>query len=79
MKRRPNDNRFHQSSTASALRKHESKRVVKNWLALICAIPIRSLRTKWSRIENKAVVLVVSLPRQGIGCGRARPTAQDAN
>ncbi|MEH2508417.1 hypothetical protein V1290_007228 [Bradyrhizobium sp. AZCC 1578] len=31
---------------ASVLRKHEAKRVVKNWLALICTIPIRSLRTK---------------------------------
>ena len=37
-----------------------SKRVVKSWLALICAIPIRSLRTKWSRMENKAVVLLFS-------------------
>src|SRR4051794_32026496 len=35
-----------------------SKRGVKNWLALICTIPIRSLRTKWSRMENKAVVLL---------------------
>jgi hypothetical protein len=56
-----------------------SKRVVKNWLALICTIPIRSLRTKWSRMENKAVVLFVSLPRQSIGYNRARPTAQGAN
>jgi hypothetical protein len=31
-----------------------SKRVVKDWLALICAIPIRSLRTKWSRMKNEA-------------------------
>src|SRR5258705_6857279 len=31
-----------------------SKHVVKNWLALICTIPNRSLRTKWSRMENKA-------------------------
>jgi hypothetical protein len=56
-----------------------SKRLVKNWLALICTIPIRSLRTKWSRMENKAVVLFVSLPRQGIGYDCARPTAQGAN
>jgi len=28
--------------------------VVKNCHALICAIPIRSLRTKWSRTRNKA-------------------------
>jgi hypothetical protein len=27
---------------------------VKNCHALICAIPIRSLRTKWSRTRNKA-------------------------
>jgi hypothetical protein len=52
-----------------------SKRVVKNWLALICTIPIRSLRTKWSRMENKAVVLFVSLTRQSIGYDCAGPTA----
>src|SRR6266508_2037139 len=32
-----------------------SKWIVKNWPALICVIPIRSLRTKWSRMENKHV------------------------
>jgi hypothetical protein len=41
-----------------------SKRVVKNWLALICAIPIRSLRTKWSRMVNKAVVLLLPIPAE---------------
>jgi len=30
--------------------------VVKNCLALICSIPIRSLRTKWSRTKNKSVM-----------------------
>jgi len=32
----------------TAARANTSKRIVKNWLALICAIPIRSLRTEWS-------------------------------
>ena len=31
-----------------------NKRLVKNSPALICATPIRSLRTEWSRMENKA-------------------------
>jgi hypothetical protein len=31
-----------------------NKRVVKKSPALICATPIRSLRTEWSRMENKA-------------------------
>jgi len=30
-------------------------------------------------MENKAVVLLVSLPRQSIGYSGARPTAQGAN
>jgi hypothetical protein len=51
-----------------------SKRIVKNWLALICAIPIRSLRTKWSRMENKAVVLFVSLLQVSIGWSYDHPT-----
>jgi hypothetical protein len=37
------------------------KRVVKDWPALICADTIRSLRTKWSRMANKAVVRVFLL------------------
>jgi hypothetical protein len=31
-----------------------NKRLVKNSPALICATPIRSLRTEWNRMENKA-------------------------
>ena len=50
----------------SCSRQAGGKHIVKNWPALICAIPIRSLRTKWSRMENKAVMLFVSLAPQGI-------------
>ena len=57
----------------------QANALLRNWLALICAIPIRSLRTKWSRMENKAVVPFVSLPRRSIGYGCDRPTAQGAN
>jgi hypothetical protein len=56
-----------------------SKHVVKNWLGLICADTIRSLRTKWSRMENKAVVQLVSLLLVSIGWRYDRPAEQGAN
>src|SRR5256885_12024358 len=52
-----------------------SEPVVKSCRQLICTIPIRSLRTKWSRMENKAacclflylgsVSAIIVLVRQG--------------
>src|SRR5437016_12643481 len=61
------------SCDASHRRANQSKRVVKNWLALICAIPIRSLRTKWSRMENKGLaVLLLYLGRVSAMVGLVR-------
>jgi hypothetical protein len=56
-----------------------SKRLVKDWLALICADTIRSLRTNWSRMENKAVVQPVSLLQVSVGWRYDHPTEQGAN
>ena len=37
---------------------HASKRIVRNRPALICAIPIRSLRTKWSQTKNGRCIVM---------------------
>ncbi|MCA6113587.1 hypothetical protein J6524_01400 [Bradyrhizobium sp. WSM 1738] len=55
------------------------KRIVKDWLALICTDMIRSLRTKWSRMENKAVVLLVSLLQVRFGWRYDQRAEQGAN
>jgi hypothetical protein len=50
--------RYLRADALSASRPSSNKRIVRNRCALICTIPIRSLRTKWSQTKNVRCIVM---------------------